>query len=140
MYPISSYPMLRSLVLNPHPITEKNLELTRRTHRTEDFKAALSEPGLMIVDAYATWCGPCKMIAPKIVEFSKQYSDARFYKVDVDELPDVAQELGIRAMPTFKFFKDGEEVQSVMGANPQAIEAAIQEGLSSGEKKAEEKI
>ena len=80
------------------------------------------------------------MIAPKIVEFSKQYSDARFYKVDVDELPDVAQELGIRAMPTFKFFKNGEEVQSVMGANPVAIEAAIQKGLSSGEKETEEKI
>lgn len=69
------------------------------------------------------------MIAPKIVEFSKQYPTARFYKIDVDELPDVAQELGIRAMPTFKFFKDGEEVESVMGANALAIEAAITKGL-----------
>ena len=99
----------------------------------------------MIVDAFATWCGPCKMIAPKVVEYSKKYTDARFYKVDVDEVPDVAQELGIRAMPTFKLFKDGEDFETVMGANPVALEAAVAKGLEGGAKaekteKAEEKI
>jgi thioredoxin 1 len=84
----------------------------------------------MIVDAFATWCGPCKVIAPVIVGYSKKYPNARFYKIDVDEVPDVAQELGIRAMPTFKVFKDGEEVEQVVGMNPPGVEAAIVKALA----------
>jgi len=84
---------------------------------------------LVVLDCFATWCGPCKVIAPKVVEFSDKYTNAHFYKIDVDELSDVAQELGIRAMPTFKLFKHGEEVGEVVGANPKALEAAIQEHL-----------
>lgn len=57
--------------------------------------------------------------------FSSTFPNARFYKLDVDEVPDVAQELGIRAMPTFILFKDGEKVQEVVGANPKALETAI---------------
>jgi thioredoxin 1 len=50
----------------------------------------------------------------------------RFYKIDVDEVPDLAQELNIRAMPTFLLFKDGDKVDEVVGANPNAIKAAIE--------------
>lgn len=57
--------------------------------------------------------------------FSNQYEDVKFYKVDVDEVPDVAQELGVRAMPTFVLFKNGERVEEIVGANPKALEAAI---------------
>ena len=60
-----------------------------------------------------------------VCSFSKEYPNARFYKVDVDEVPDVAQELSVRAMPTFVLFKDGEKVETVVGANPGALEAAI---------------
>ena len=95
----------------------------------DEYKKALAEPGVLIIDAFAVWCGPCKAIAPKIVEYSKQYTDARFYKVDVDQVPDVAQELGIRAMPTFVVFKDGELFETVVGANPPAIAAAVEKGL-----------
>jgi thioredoxin 1 len=66
-----------------------------------------------------------QQILTKINRYSKQYTDVRFYKIDVDEVPDVAQDLGIRAMPTFLVFKDGEKVDEVVGANPKAIEAAI---------------
>lgn len=66
------------------------------------------------------------MIAPKIVEMSDKYPNVRFYKLDVDEVPDVAKELGVSAMPTFIVFKDGEKVGEVVGANPRAVEAAIQ--------------
>lgn len=59
--------------------------------------------------------------------FSEEYPSAHFIKVDVDEVPDVAQELGIRAMPTFLVFKNGEVVSEVVGANPKALLAAIQE-------------
>lgn len=71
-------------------------------------------------------CGPCKVIAPKIVTMSSEFPNARFYKLDVDEVPDVAQELGVRAMPTFLIFKDGEKVGEVVGANEKAIRAAVE--------------
>jgi len=83
--------------------------------------------GLIVLDCFAVWCGPCKIIAPQIVKYAKTYTDVSFYKLDVDDVPDVAQELGIRAMPTFVFFKGGKKVKEVVGANPKAIEAAIQE-------------
>lgn len=79
----------------------------------------------MVLDCFATWCGPCKAIAPKVEEFSTTYSQAKFYQIDVDELSDVAAELGIRAMPTFMLFKNGEKVQDIVGANPPALEAGI---------------
>jgi len=61
--------------------------------------------------------------------FSDTYKEAAFFKIDVDEVLDVSQELGIRAMPTFLFFKDGEKVAEVVGANPKAIDAAIKANL-----------
>jgi thiol-disulfide isomerase/thioredoxin len=59
--------------------------------------------------------------------FSNNYTNARFFKVDVDEVPEAAQEHSIRAMPTFLIFKDGKQVSEVVGANPTALEAAIKE-------------
>jgi thioredoxin 1 len=58
--------------------------------------------------------------------FSDEFPSAHFVKLDVDEVPDVAQELGIRAMPTFLIFKGEEKVAEVVGANPKALLAAIQ--------------
>ena len=80
----------------------------------------------IVLDAWAEWCGPCKAIAPKIEEFSTTYPAAKFYKVDVDKVPDVAQELGIRAMPTIIYFKDGQKFTEVIGANQHQIEEQIQ--------------
>lgn len=87
------------------------------------------EGRLVLLDCFATWCGPCKAIAPQIAKWSEdpEYSGIEFYKVDVDEVPDVAQELGIRAMPTFVLFKDGAPFKEVVGANPQAIKKALDE-------------
>lgn len=61
--------------------------------------------------------------------FSDSYPDARFYKLDVDEVPEVAQELSVRAMPTFMLFKDGNKVGEVVGANPTALETAIKNNM-----------
>lgn len=66
------------------------------------------------------------MIAPEIVKMSNRYPAARFYKLDVDELPDVAQELGVRAMPTFIVFRGGEKVGEVVGANQKGLEALVE--------------
>ena len=78
----------------------------------------------------AVWCGPCKVIAPKIVAMSKDLPNVRFYKIDVDELPELAQELGVRAMPTFILIQNGEKVGEVVGANEKAIRASIEKALA----------
>jgi thioredoxin 1 len=65
------------------------------------------------------------MIAPKVVQFSEKYKNANYLKVDVDELPEIAQEYGIRAMPTFLIFKNGEQVDELVGANPGKLEQII---------------
>lgn len=107
-------------------------QIANLSYSKADFDKALSDAGseLVVLDCFATWCGPCKMIAPKVVEFSHKFDNAHFYKIDVDEVPDVAQELGIRAMPTILYFKNGEKVGEVVGANPKAIETAITTNLS----------
>ncbi|KAL8823669.1 MAG: hypothetical protein Q9191_005654 [Dirinaria sp. TL-2023a] len=92
---------------------------------SSDFKSAISDSGPLVIDCFATWCGPCKTIAPKVVEFSGAYPSVRFYKLDVDEVADVAHELGVRAMPTFIIFNNGEKVDEVVGANVKTLEAAI---------------
>ncbi|KAK0941993.1 thioredoxin trx1 [Friedmanniomyces endolithicus] len=95
-----------------------------------EFEEAMQTPDtLMVLDCFATWCGPCKVIAPTVVKFSDKYPDARFYKIDVDEVPDVAQELQIRAMPTFLLFKNGQKIAEVVGANPSALEGAIKSNV-----------
>jgi len=95
--------------------------------KTADFDQALKDHKVVVMDAYATWCGPCKVIAPKLVEFSDAYTDAHFVKVDVDKLPDIAQKYGVKAMPTFFIFKDGEKVAEVVGADPKRLEAVIKD-------------
>ncbi|TLD24368.1 hypothetical protein PspLS_06893 [Pyricularia sp. CBS 133598] len=91
----------------------------------QEFKDTIKSNKVVLVDFFATWCGPCKAIAPKVVEWSESFPNIRYIKVDVDEVPDVAQEYGVRAMPTFFLFKDGEKVDEVVGANPPKLQALI---------------
>ncbi|KAI9787191.1 MAG: Cytoplasmic thioredoxin isoenzyme 2 [Geoglossum umbratile] len=90
------------------------------------FDNAIKENKLVLLDCHAVWCGPCKFIAPVIEKFSEDHTAVKFFKLDVDEVADVAEELGIRAMPTFILFKDGKKFTEVVGANRKAIEAAIE--------------
>nr|ACA60746.1 thioredoxin 1 [Penaeus vannamei] len=85
----------------------------------EDSTKQLNEAGnkLVVIDFYATWCGPCKMIAPKLEELSQSMSDVVFLKVDVDECEDIAQDNQIACMPTFLFMKNGQKLDSLSGAN-----------------------
>ncbi|RYP16334.1 hypothetical protein DL765_005184 [Monosporascus sp. GIB2] len=90
---------------------------------TEEWKQALQENKIVMLDCFATWCGPCKAIAPILANHSneEEFKDIFFAKIDVDELPELSQELGIRAMPTFMLFKDGEKADELVGANPNAL-------------------
>ena len=71
----------------------------------------------LVVDFWATWCGPCRMVAPIISELAEQY-DGRIIvgKCDVEECDDLAMEYGIRNIPTILFFKNGEQVDKLVGA------------------------
>ncbi|KAL6904029.1 thioredoxin-like protein [Trichoderma evansii] len=87
----------------------------------EEYKQVIKAQDKVIVDCFATWCGPCKAIAPILEQASEQaeFKDkVHFVKFDVDELPELSQELGIRAMPTFLFYKNGQKVDEMVGANP----------------------
>ncbi|CAA2959718.1 thioredoxin H2 [Olea europaea subsp. europaea] len=80
---------------------------------------------LIVVDFSATWCGPCKFMEPIFNEMSSKYTDVDFAKIDVDELSDVAKEFGVQAMPTFVLFKQGKEVERVVGAKKDDLEKKI---------------
>ncbi|KAF5436788.1 thioredoxin 1 [Candidatus Methanophagaceae archaeon] len=86
---------------------------------------------LIIVDCWAAWCGPCKMIAPIIEELAKEYAGkVVFGKLNVDENPKVASEFGIMAIPTLFVFKNGEPVDVVQGAMPKPyFEAKLKEWM-----------
>ncbi|XP_053989898.1 thioredoxin-2 [Hylaeus volcanicus] len=93
----------------------------------EDLESKLASAGdkLIVIDFYATWCGPCKMIAPKIEELSKEMPDVMFLKVDVDECEDVAEKYKITSMPTFILLKNGKQVESFSGANYEKLKSTI---------------
>ncbi|CAH0549118.1 unnamed protein product [Brassicogethes aeneus] len=101
------------------------------THITskDDLEAKLNDAGskLVIIDFFATWCGPCKMISPKLEELAKEYSDIVILKVDVDECEDVAMEYKISSMPTFIFIKNKQTITTFSGANYDKLKQCILE-------------
>lgn len=81
------------------------------------------QKGNVVIDFFATWCGPCKRIAPIFEDLAdKYYPQILFFKVDVDESPDLVNDFDVSAMPTFVFLKDGKIVKKVEGADLRALE------------------
>lgn len=83
------------------------------------FKEALSSNKTVLVDFFATWCGPCKMIAPILQEVRDEIGeDIIIGKVDVDDNFDIARSYGIMSVPTLLLFKNGEEIKRAIGFQP----------------------
>lgn len=87
------------------------------TITNENFEALKNGDKPLVVDFWATWCGPCRMIAPVIAELAQEY-DGKIVvgKCDVEENDDIAMDFGIRNIPTILFFKNGEVVDKMVGA------------------------
>ncbi|KAL7412115.1 thioredoxin-like protein [Mrakia frigida] len=91
----------------------------------QEFQTVINGDKPVIIDFWATWCGPCKMISPHFNKLESQFEDVDFYKVDVDEQEEVAAEVNVRAMPTFLIFYKGQKIESVTGASPPKLTAAL---------------
>ncbi|MBB6631816.1 thioredoxin [Clostridium algidicarnis] len=79
-----------------------------------------NQSGVVVVDFWASWCGPCKMLSPVIEELSNEVTTAKFAKVNVDENPQSSQNFNIASIPTLLVFKDGKVVDTMVGFRPKA--------------------
>lgn len=102
-----------------------------RLINSSEFSGLLQEDKLLVVDFYATWCGPCKKLSPTLDEVSEELGEqVNIVKVDVDESEDLAMDYGIRSVPTVLFFKNGQQVDKFVGALPKSeIVAKVQAQL-----------
>ena len=82
--------------------------------KENEFKNVIST-GKVLVDCYATWCGPCRMLSPIIDQLSDEIKEVSFYKLDVDDAPNVSEEFGIMSIPTLLLFKDGKLNETIVG-------------------------
>ncbi len=90
-------------------------EVTDSTFKQEVIESEIP----VLVDFWAPWCGPCKMVAPIVDEVAVQYNgQVKVVKLNTDENPNVASQYGIRSIPTLMIFKGGEQVEMVVGAVP----------------------
>ncbi|KAF2724763.1 thioredoxin-domain-containing protein [Polychaeton citri CBS 116435] len=99
-------------------------EVTSSSH----FRTITTSNTFVIVDFYADWCGPCKVISPVFEQLAKEHAAQgriAFVKVNVDSQRDVASQFGVSAMPTFLVLKNGSVTETIRGANPSALRSAV---------------
>ncbi|PWY74016.1 thioredoxin [Aspergillus eucalypticola CBS 122712] len=93
-----------------------------------DFQTLIDSGDVVIVDFWADWCGPCRMMSPIFEQLASipESSAIKFTKVDIDTQPEISEEVGIRSLPTFMVFKDGQKLDELVGANPPGLHTLIQ--------------
>lgn len=109
-------------------MAEGVFEATSANWDTEVLKAG----SLVMVDFWAVWCGPCRMIAPTVEELAKEYAGkVKVMKLNTDENPEIASRYKIMGIPTIMFFRDGQKLDQVVGAVPKPqLKAKIDSLLS----------
>lgn len=84
-----------------------------------EFDTLLAESNVLVVDCTATWCGPCKLVAPLVDRLAEEYVDrAQIFKLDIDANKPIAKRFGLRSIPSVMFFKAGEKVEIIVGVKP----------------------
>lgn len=96
-----------------------------------EFDSLLANEAFLVVDCTASWCGPCKLIAPLMDRLAQDYTDrAKVFKLDLDNNKAVAKRFGIKSIPAVMFFKQGELVETLVGAKPyEDFTAAVDRNL-----------
>lgn len=92
----------------------------------EEFNALIEKNSLVAVDFFASWCGPCKMIAPVFKTMAEDFPKVKFVKVDADKLSDLAGKYGVSNIPHFLFMKDGQVVDTMIGASKPSLKAKLE--------------
>lgn len=82
---------------------------------------------MVVVDFHATWCGPCKQVAPLYEEMSSKYKNVVFLKVDVDQNKEISSKYNVRSMPTFLFIKNSKVLTTTVGGDMGAVESNIKQ-------------
>ncbi|GBE61556.1 cytosolic thioredoxin Trx1 [Babesia ovata] len=103
--------------------------MVKQVASVDEFQTLIASPSLVVVDFFATWCGPCMSFAPKFEAMSKDYPSASFVKVDISDVPELQTKYAITSIPAFKLFKNGEVVAEVVGASGINLKNAIEKNL-----------
>ena len=114
-------------------MSEGTIHVTDATYQND----VLDAPGAVVVDFWAPWCGPCRMLSPVIEELAGEFDGKiTFAKMNTDEHPDTPRRLGIRGIPTLIFYADGKEVDRMVGFAPKPVLKDRLEKLASKVKQA----
>jgi thioredoxin 1 len=112
-------------------MSKSTAEQTEPIHVEDEahLEELLADNAVVLVDYYADWCGPCKMLEPTVEEIAEE-TDAVVLKVDIDALQELAQDRGIRSVPTLEFYANGEQAERLVGVQDKADLIAIIDDLS----------
>ncbi|KAJ3543145.1 hypothetical protein NM688_g5894 [Phlebia brevispora] len=91
----------------------------------DEFHHIINQDKLALFDFWAAWCGPCKKISPVYEKLSDVTPNVEFYKINVEEQPEIIEEVSIRGMPTFMAFKSGKKMCEILGSNPENLKLLL---------------
>lgn len=110
-----------------HPILVYNFGVYNMIEITDNnFNDTIKENKVTVVDFWATWCGPCRALSPLIDKLEKEFSNITFCKANVEEAEEFAEQFGVQNLPCVIFFKDGKEINRVVGNNQAKIREVIE--------------
>ncbi len=103
----------------------------REVSSQHEFNYLISTNSKVVVDIFATWCGPCRRMAPVFARLAQEHPEALFIKVDADKAPQILQALGVDSFPTFKLYTNGQPYTTINGSNEKKLEKAVKGLVSS---------